>query len=759
MRAGYVPKWVYDFAETAAPPQALGRRGAQLADLARVLGPERIPAGFTVIADARSAAEAGLPELAAQVSFGLARLEERAGHTVDRLLVSAPVAGSPLEEAQTVVTVEQLQSTICALLDTGPVSVEEIVGEAPGRSSLTGSACTRDALTGAPQPSGSFTWSEGPPVARSLHELARTLPEGHRALLDSLAALERRYERIQAATFAIADGRLRVLSRQDARCPAQAMIRFACDAVDEGLLTEAKALMTIDADTLDALLHPTFDPTAEIDLFALGVAASPGAAKGELVFTAEAAVAAAEEGRDVILARRFADAGDVAGFSAARGVMSAEGGKTSHAAMVARGMGLPAVVGLSALKIDPERRTIRCGDTEIKEFDQIAIDGSTGAVTLHDVDIVDAHGGEHLARVLGWADAVRVLEVRVNADVPEDARHGIELGAQGIGVCRTEHMFLFGDRQEKMRAMIVAPGLAEREAALAELLPLQQHDFEGLFEAMRGLPVTIRLLDPPLHEFLPNPLDLAHQLYLARETQATATLEARFAVVTKMVESNPMLGTRGCRLGIMHPEIYEMQVEAIMRAARAIEERLGDPPHLEVMIPLVDYEMELEILRKLIVAVAARHQMREGIDFKVGTMIELPRACLVAGRLAEHAEFFSFGTNDLTQTALGFSRDDVEAEFFPTYLERQVFDRSPFQTIDTEGVGELIQTAVTRGRERRPDIGLGVCGEHGGDPESISFFHRIGVDYVSCSRYRLPVARVAAAQAQISYPRVRRRPV
>jgi pyruvate,orthophosphate dikinase len=517
-------------------------------------------------------------------------------------------------------------------------------------------------------------------------------------------------------------------------------------------MDEREALTRIDASALDGLLHPTFDPREQVRILARGVPASPGAAKGEVVFTVDEVSAAAAQGREVIFARRFADAGDVAGFAEAKGILTSEGGVTSHAAMVARGMGRPAVVGAGELEIDPQQRAIRCGDIVIAADQRIAIDGGTGVVTLDDVPLVAAQGSSHLQRVLEWADSIRTLGVRVNADVPRDAEQGLELGADGIGVCRTEHMFMRADRQPLMRAMIMARTLAERDAVLAELLPAQQRDFEGLFEAMGDLPVTIRLLDPPLHEFLPNQVALVQRVQVAREHDSAerVALERELDVVLDLAEVNPMLGTRGCRLGILHPEIYEMQVEAIMRAAHAVGERVGRQPRPEVMIPLVAYEQELAILRALVNTVAARHGMREGTDYTVGTMIELPRACFAAGRLAAHAGFFSFGTNDLTQTALGFSRDDVEADFVSTYLEQNVFERSPFETIDVFSVGALVKLAAERGREHRPEILLGVCGEHGGDPDSIRFFHSIGLDYVSCSLYRLPVARVAAAQARIA---------
>jgi pyruvate,orthophosphate dikinase len=480
---------------------------------------------------------------------------------------------------------------------------------------------------------------------------------------------------------------------------------------------------------------------------AKGVNASPGAAKGEVVFTAKDAVEAARDGRDAILVRPFTEADDVAGFHAAKGILTSEGGKASHAALVARGMGRPAVVGADALTIDLKTRTISVNGTELREGDRIAIDGSTGNVTIEDVPLVEATVDDNFEQVLEWADEIRRLRVRANADTPEDATRARELGAEGIGLCRTEHMFMAEDRQPKMRAMIMAGDEDGRRAALAELLPYQQKDFEGLFEAMKGLPVTIRLLDPPLHEFLPNLVDLSAQVERARIecTDDLEDLEKLLARTEAIHEENPMLGTRGCRLGILYPEIYEMQVQAIMRAARAMDK----PPHPEIMIPLVDYEQELEIMRALVVRVGDEEGLHAGTDYTVGTMIELPRACFVADRIAEHADFFSFGTNDLTQTALGFSRDDVESKFVPTYMERKIIDRSPFETIDAPGVGWLVRLAAWVGREAKPELKLGICGEHGGDPDSVHFFHMAGLDYVSCSPFRVPIARVAAARAAV----------
>ncbi len=865
-------KWVYDFAEGSKDMrELLGGKGANVAEMTRVLGADRVPAGFTITTEACVAyMKAGQEEpegMADQVADALERLQEHAGKRLgddeDPLLVSVRsgaresmpgmldtvlnlglndtsveglaratenerfawdsyrrfvqmfgnvsrgIAGEQFEDAikeiksdrgvkdDTELDVdalkeltrrfqelydfpqdpqEQLRQAIRAVFDswTGDraksyrrlnripddwgtaVNVQQMVFGNKGDTSGSGVAFSRDEVTGAQEPSGDFLPNaQGEDVVsgvrntKDIADMQEWLPEAHSTLMEILRTLEAHYKDMQDTEFTVEEGQLFMLQTRNAKRPAQAAVRFACDAVDEELLTKEEAIATIDPSSLDALLHPTFDPKADFEVLASGVNASPGAAKGEVVFTAADAVKAGEEGRDVILVRPFTEADDVAGFHAARGILTSEGGKASHAALVARGMGRPAVVGASALAIDLKARTITVNGTKVSEGDRIAIDGTKGCVTLEDVPLVEAEVNEHFERVLGWADEVRRLGVRANADTPEDARKARELGAEGIGLCRTEHMFMAEDRQPKMRAMIMSDDEEGRRAALGELLPYQQEDFEGLFEAMKGLPVTIRLLDPPLHEFLPNLPELRARVERARieVTDDLDKLEKMLSRVEEIHEENPMLGTRGCRLGILYPEIYEMQVEAIMRAVAAMDEA----PHPEIMIPLVDYEQELEILRALVVRIGDEHDLHAPEDYTVGTMIELPRACFVANRIAEHADFFSFGTNDLTQTALGFSRDDVESKFVPAYMERKIIDRSPFETIDKPGVGWLVRLAAWVGREAHPGLKLGICGEHGGDPESIDFFHMAGLDYVSCSPFRVPIARVAAAQAQIAH--------
>ncbi|HZO61120.1 MAG TPA: pyruvate, phosphate dikinase [Solirubrobacterales bacterium] len=644
------------------------------------------------------------------------------------------------------------------------VNVQQMVFGNTGDNSASGVAFSRDETTGAPEPSGDFLQNaQGEDVVagvrntQDLSELKSLFPELHGQLLDIMRTLERHYGDMQDVEFTIEDGTLYMLQTRSAKRPAQAAVRVAVDMVEEGLLTREEALLRIDAEKLDELLHPTFDPSYSYTPLARGVPASPGAAKGEIVFTASEAVQQNEGGRDVILVRPFTEAEDVAGFHAAKGIVTSEGGKASHAALVARGMGRPCVAGASALKIDLDSGTVNVNGTRLEAGDMIAIDGTRGVVTVEDVPLVAPELSDHFDTVLEWADEVRRLGVRANADTPADARRAREFGAAGIGLCRTEHMFMQADRQPKMRAMIMADTLEERRAALAELVPLQRADFEGIFEAMTGYPVTIRLLDPPLHEFLPSKSELLVErarLHRADDAGRIAELEHLLDRVKHLEEVNPMLGTRGCRLGIVHPEVYEMQVRAIVMAALAVRKRTGSQPDVEIMIPLVSYEQELEYVRELVERTTAQTIEDEGeepLRVSVGTMIELPRACTIADLIANHADFFSFGTNDLTQTVLGFSRDDAEGGFLAHYLEQKIVPRSPFETLDPVGVGSLVRAAAAGGRISNPGLGLGICGEHGGDPDSIDFFDESGLDYVSCSPFRVPIARVAAAQAALRH--------
>ncbi len=873
-------KLVYDFTEGSREMRdLLGGKGANVAEMTRILGAERVPAGFTITTEACVAymrADGAVPDgLDEQVADALARLEERAGRRLgdraDPLLVSvrsgaresmpgmldsvlnlglgdesviglAERTGNPrfawdsyrrlvqmfgnvvrgiegeryeaeiaAAKARRGVSADteldtdalreltgrfaalyreetgepfpqdpmlQLRAAIGAVFESWmgdravsyrringipdawgtAVNVQQMVFGNRGETSCSGVAFSRDEITGAPEPSGDFLWNaqgedivSGARTPDDLAALGERMPRAHAELLEILRSLERHYGDMQDTEFTVEDGRLYMLQTRAANRPAQAAVRFAVDAVAEGLLTRGRALLTVHADGLDALLLPTFDPAVRYEAVATGVAASPGAASGEIVLTAQEAMARAQEGVDVILVRPFTEADDVAGFHAARGILTSEGGKASHAALVARGMGRPAVCGAEAVVVDLAQRVVEIGEHRLEPGARIAINGSTGEITLDDVPLTEPRMSEEFATVLAWADEERRLGVRANADTPQDAARARELGAEGIGLCRTEHMFMAAERTPKVRAMIMAEDTETRTTALEALLPLQRGDFEGLFEAMAGLPVTIRLLDPPLHEFLPALGDLERRLARLHGTDdpEIEDLQRTLDRVRTLEETNPMLGTRGCRLGLLHPEIYDMQARAIGEAAVAVRERTGELPNLEVMIPLVAYERELELLRGRVERVIAETGLVVGSELAIGTMIELPRACLLAGRIAAHSDFFSFGTNDLTQTTLGFSRDDIEASFLDRYEAEGIVDRSPFETIDTPGVGELVKMGGWLGRTAKPGLQLGVCGEHGGDPASIAFFHGAGLDYVSCSPFRVPVARVAAAQAAI----------
>src|SRR5581483_3694784 len=504
-----------------------------------------------------------------------------------------------------------------------------------------------------------------------------------------------------------------------------------------GLITREEAVGRIDPTALDQLLHPMLDPNAQFEVAARGLNASPGAASGAIVLDADTAEERGKAGEAVILVGWETTPDDIHGMIQAKGVLTAHGGMTSHAAVVARGMGRPCVAGCESLEIDMASRTVRLGGRELREGDVITIDGGTGRVIVGSVPLVPPQLNEDFETVLGWADDLRRLRVRANADNPEDAAKARECGAGGIGLCRTEDMFFGEDRLPVVQEMILAADEAGRRAALDRLLPFQQSDFEGLSEAMAGLPVTIRLLDPPLHEFLPS-LEEATDERMRRRIKALS-------------EANPMLGTRGCRVGIQWPEIYEMQVRAIARAAKAVQERTGNVPLVEIMHPLVGFKEEPRRLRELTEAVMAEEA--PGLEYLCGTMIELPRAALRADEIAEVADFFSFGTNDLTQTALGMSRDDAEGKFLTFYLEDGVLESNPFETLDQEGVGDLMRIGVERGRGTKPELKVGICGEHGGEPRSVEFCDRLGLDYVSCSPYRVPVARLAAAQAVLKEAR------
>ena len=579
-----------------------------------------------------------------------------------------------------------------------------------------------------------------------LPTLEQEMPKAYRELVGVYKKLEKHYRDMQDIEFTIQSGTLWMLQTRSGKRTTQAAVRIAVEMAQERLISRSEALLRVDADSLDQLLHPTLDPKAERDLLAHGLPASPGAAVGAVVFSADHAEAKVKAGEKVILVRTETSPEDIHGMNVAEGILTARGGMTSHAAVVARGMGKCCVAGCGDLRIDYEQGLMRIRDRVVREGEAITLDGTRGEVMLGRVETVTPALGGAFSELMKWADRARTMQVRTNADTPQDAKVGREFGAQGIGLCRTEHMFFEPNRILAVREMILAGDSYERDDALAKLLPMQRGDFVAIFHAMEGLPVTIRLLDPPLHEFLPHEDKDIRALAeaLGREV---GVVRAR---IDSLHEFNPMLGHRGCRLGVSFPEIYAMQVRAITEAAFEVRES-GQRVKPEIMIPLVSHPGELaslrEIAERVIADVRSQHpgsRLRPAI----GTMIEVPRAALTADVIAEHADFFSFGTNDLTQMAYALSRDDV-GSFLPDYLSNEILEDDPFVTIDTEGVGELVQIGVERGRSARPSLSLGVCGEHGGDARSVKFFARAGLDYVSCSPYRLPVARLAAAQAAI----------
>ncbi len=608
-----------------------------------------------------------------------------------------------------------------------------------GEHSATGVCFTRDPSTGEPGVYGEYLVNaQGEDVVAGIRtpqpveEMAKRLPEAYEQLLDTMTRLEQHYRDMQDIEFTVEEGHLYMLQTRSAKRTAAAAIKSAVDMTAEGLISREEAIARIDPKQLDQLLHPMLDPTVEVDVAARGLNASPGAASGEIVLDADTAEERGKAGEAVILVGWETTPDDIHGMIQARGVLTAHGGMTSHAAVVARGMGKPCVAGCEGLDIDsatkndhPRRHAAARGRHDHHRRRHRPRHHRRGrsrpAPSIN----------EDFETILEWADDVRRLQVWANADNPEDAAKAREFGAQGVGLCRTEHMFFGEDRLPVVQEMILASDEQGRRAALDRLLPFQQSDFEGIFESMAGFPVVIRLLDPPLHEFLP-PLE-------------EATDERMRSRIKVLHESNPMLGTRGCRLGIQWPEIYEMQVRAIARAARAVHERTGNEPLVEIMHPLVAFKEELKRLRELTERVMEEEAPE--IEYQCGTMIELPRAALRADEIAEYADFFSFGTNDLTQTTIGMSRDDAEGKFLTFYLEDGVIEQNPFETIDQSGVGDLMRIAVERGRSVKPDISLGICGEHGGDPKSVEFCHGLGLNYVSCSPYRVPVARLAAAQA------------
>ena len=646
------------------------------------------------------------------------------------------------------------------------VNVQAMVFGNMGPDCATGVAFTRDPSTGANAFYGEFLVNaQGEDVVAGIRTPQHLTTAGKEANNSALPAMEEvmpevlgelhkvrriledHYRDMQDIEFTVQRGKLWMLQTRTGKRTAQAALKIAVSLVEEGVIDREEAIRRIEPASLDQLLHPMLDPTAKTTVLARGLPASPGAASGKVVFSADEVESLAAGGEAVILVRIETSPEDIHGMHAAKGVLTTRGGMTSHAAVVARGMGRPCVAGAGDLRIDYEARTMAVRATLVKAGDIITIDGSTGEVMLGEVPTIQPELSGDFAMLMGWADAIRRLKVRANAETAIDARAARRFGAEGIGLSRTEHMFFEADRIGAMRRLIMTEDEAGRRSALAELLPIQREDFAEIFRIMKGLPVTIRLLDPPLHEFLPK--TEAEFAEMARLTgREVRTIRHR---ALALHETNPMLGHRGCRLGITYPEIYEMQAMAIFEAAVAVVKETGEAVEPEIMVPLIATKKEFDILRAMIDRVGQEVMAREGtvVPYLVGTMIELPRAALLAGEIAETAEFFSFGTNDLTQTVFGLSRDDA-ASFIGTYQRLGIFEHDPFVTLDVTGVGQLVRIGVERGRATRPGLKLGICGEHGGDPASIAFCHKVELDYVSCSPYRVPIARLAAAQATLS---------
>ena len=640
------------------------------------------------------------------------------------------------------------------------VNVQSMAFGNMGDDCGTGVAFTRNPATGEKKLMGEFlTNAQGEDVVAGVRtpmpidQMAEKFPEAFAQFESVCKTLEDHYRDMQDMEFTVEHGKLYMLQTRNGKRTARAALKIACDLVDEGMISEQQAVAMIDPRNLDTLLHPQFDAEALKKAQPVGKAlpASPGAACGKIVFTAEDAKAWAARGEKVVLVRLETSPEDIEGMKAAQGILTVRGGMTSHAAVVARGMGTCCVSGCSAIAMDEENKQFTLAGKTYHEGDWLSLDGSTGNIYDGAMPTVDATIGGEFGRIMAWADKYRRLKVRTNADTPHDAAKARELGAQGIGLCRTEHMFFEGDRIDAIREMICSDTVAEREAALAKLLPMQQGDFEGIYEAMEGCPVTIRFLDPPLHEFVPT--DEADIEKLAR-TQGKSVSEIK-NIIASLHEFNPMMGHRGCRLAVTFPEIAAMQTRAVIRAAINVQKKHPDWNMVpEIMIPLVGEVKELKYVKNIVVKTADEELAAAGMEMKylVGTMIEIPRAALTADQIATEAEFFSFGTNDLTQMTFGFSRDDA-GKFLGAYYDKKIYENDPFAKLDQTGVGKLVKMAAEMGRATRPDIHLGICGEHGGDPSSVEFCHKVGLDYVSCSPFRVPIARLAAAQAAISEKR------
>ena len=623
-------------------------------------------------------------------------------------------------------------------------------------NSGTGVAFTRDPATGEKKLMGEFlTNAQGEDVVAGVRtpmpiaQMEEKFPEAFHQFVQVCSTLENHYHDMQDMEFTVENGKLFMLQTRNGKRTAQAALKIACDLVDEGMIDEKQAVLMIDPRNLDTLLHPQFDAEAlaKANPIGKGLGASPGAACGKIVFNADDAIEWKKRGEKVVLVRLETSPEDITGMKAAQGILTVRGGMTSHAAVVARGMGTCCVSGCGEIAMDEENKKFTLGGKTFHEGDPISIDGSTGKIYDGIIPTVDATISGYFGRIMGWADKYRRLRVRTNADTPRDAKKARELGAEGIGLCRTEHMFFEADRIAAFREMICSDTVEERKAALAKILPYQQGDFEQLYEALEGMPVTIRFLDPPLHEFVPN---TESEIELLAKTQGK-TVEQIKNIIASLHEFNPMMGHRGCRLAVTFPEIAEMQTRAVIRAAINVQKRHADwTVKPEIMIPLVGEVKELKYVKDVVVATADEELKAAGVEmpYKVGTMIEIPRAALTADEIAKEAEFFSFGTNDLTQMTFGFSRDDA-GKFLGAYYDKKIYENDPFARLDQVGVGKLVKMAATLGRQTRPDLHLGICGEHGGDPSSVEFCHKVGLDYVSCSPFRVPIARLAAAQAAI----------
>ncbi len=623
-------------------------------------------------------------------------------------------------------------------------------------NSGTGVAFTRDPATGEKKLMGEFlTNAQGEDVVAGVRtpmpiaQMEEKFPEAFHQFVQVCSTLENHYHDMQDMEFTVENGKLFMLQTRNGKRTAQAALKIACDLVDEGMIDEKQAVLMIDPRNLDTLLHPQFDAEAlaKANPIGKGLGASPGAACGKIVFNADDAIEWKKRGEKVVLVRLETSPEDITGMKAAQGILTVRGGMTSHAAVVARGMGTCCVSGCGEIAMDEENKKFTLGGKTFHEGDPISIDGSTGKIYDGIIPTVDATISGYFGRIMGWADKYRRLRVRTNADTPRDAKKARELGAEGIGLCRTEHMFFEADRIAAFREMICSDTVEERKTALAKILPYQQGDFEQLYEALEGMPVTIRFLDPPLHEFVPN---TEAEIELLAKTQGKTVGQIK-NIIASLHEFNPMMGHRGCRLAVTFPEIAEMQTRAVIRAAINVQKRHADwTVKPEIMIPLVGEVKELKYVKDVVVATADEELKAAGVEmaYKVGTMIEIPRAALTADEIAREAEFFSFGTNDLTQMTFGFSRDDA-GKFLGAYYDKKIYENDPFARLDQVGVGKLVQMAATLGRQTRPDLHLGICGEHGGDPSSVEFCHKVGLDYVSCSPFRVPIARLAAAQAAI----------